>query len=108
MIKVSILYPNKPCSRFDVDYYLNVKMPLAIKLLEPALKGVSVDIGMSGATPDQAPPYAAICEFICESTQAFYDAFLPHAATLQADIHNYTDIEPVIQISQISEIKIPA
>jgi uncharacterized protein (TIGR02118 family) len=101
MIKVSILYPSKPGSRFDVDYYLNVHMPLAIKLLEPALKGVSVEIGVSGAMPDQAPPYAAIVGFTCESAQAFSDAFIPVAAELQGDIPNFTDIEPVIQISEI-------
>lgn len=101
MIKVSILYPNKPGSRFDIDYYLKVHMPLAIKLLEPALKRVSVEIGVSGATPDQPSPFAAIVGFTCESVRAFSDAFLPHAAELQGDIPNYTDIEPVIQISEI-------
>lgn len=101
MIKVSILYPNTPGKRFDADYYLNVHMPLAVRLLGPALKGVNVEIGISGAMPGQAPPYAAICGFVCESAQAFYDVFVPHAAELQGDIPNYTDVEPVIQIGDI-------
>ena len=29
MVKVSVLYPNKPGSRFDVEYYLNTHMPMA-------------------------------------------------------------------------------
>src|SRR5581483_4924234 len=53
MVKVSIFYPSKPDSRFDVDYYLNTHMPLAIGLLGSAVKAVSVEIGMFGGTPDQ-------------------------------------------------------
>lgn len=104
MIKVTILYPNKPGSRFDVEYYRTVHMPLAIRLLGSAIKAVSVEIGKSGATPDQPPPYAVICVFTCESVESFTDAFMPVSTDLQGDIPNYTDIEPVIQISETSEI----
>jgi uncharacterized protein (TIGR02118 family) len=101
MIKVSILYPNAAGSRFDADYYVNTHMPMAIESLGAAILGVSVEIGLSGATPGQAPPYAAMCHFVCETQEAFTEAFLPHAGKLQGDIPNYTDIPPVIQISEI-------
>lgn len=104
MIKVSILYPNQPGSHFDADYYLNTHMPLACRLLAPVLKGVSVDVGLSGMTPDQPPPFAAICELTCESVQEFGEALAPHQATLMGDIPNYTDIAPIIQMSQIHDI----
>ena len=39
MIKVSILYPSKPGSRFDVDYYLTVHMPMAARLLGTGRQG---------------------------------------------------------------------
>jgi len=101
MIRVTFLYPNKPGSHFNADYYINVHMPLAIRLLEPALKAVSAEIGVSGAMPDQAPPYAATAAFTFESVKAFTDAVMPHFAQLQGDIPNYTDIEPVVQIGEI-------
>jgi uncharacterized protein (TIGR02118 family) len=101
MIKVTVLYPNKPGSRFDVDYYLNVHMPLSIRLLGLALKGVSVEIGLSGATPGSTPPYAAMVGFTCESVQDFAEAIAPHNAELKADVLNYTDIQPEFQISEI-------
>lgn len=101
MIKVSIHYPNKPGSRFDTDYYINTHMPMSIDRLGAALKSVSVEIGLSGPLPDQAPPYIALCHFVCESPKAFIDAFMPHAAELQGDMPNYTDIEPIIQVSEI-------
>jgi uncharacterized protein (TIGR02118 family) len=101
MIKVSILYPNKPGSHFDVEYYLNSHMPLASRLLEPALKAVQVEIAADGASPDQVQLFAAIVGFTCESLAAFDEAFQLHAAELRADIPNYTDIEPIIQVSTI-------
>ena len=60
MVKISVLYPNKPGSRFDVDYYLNTHMPLAARLLGPAVKAITVEIGVGGAEPGQLPPFAAI------------------------------------------------
>lgn len=33
--------------------------------------------------------------------QNFMAAFTPHAAVLQGDMPNYTDIEPVIQINEV-------
>lgn len=104
MIKVSVLYPSKPGNRFDVDYYLTVHMPMAARLLGPAVKEISVEIGISGGAPGQPAPYAAIVGFTCDSVDAFTAAFMPVAGQLQGDIPNYTDIEPVIQISQIREL----
>lgn len=101
MVKVSIFFPSKPGARFDVDYYLNTHMPLVLGLLGCAVKAVSVEIGMLGGNPDQAPPFTAICAFTCETVQAFTDAFLPNADVLQSDIPKYTDIAPLIQVSEI-------
>jgi uncharacterized protein (TIGR02118 family) len=104
LIKVSILYPNQPGSHFDADYYLTSHMPLAVRLLAPVLKGASVDVGLSGMSPDQPPPFAAICELTCDSAQAFGEAFAPHQAELMQDIPNYTDVQPLIQFSEIRDI----
>jgi len=101
MVKVSIFYPSKPGARFDVDYYMATHIPLVLGLLGSAVKSVSVEIGVLGGTPDQLPPFTAICGFTCETVQAFTDAFLPNADVLQSDIPRYTDISPVIQVSEI-------
>jgi uncharacterized protein (TIGR02118 family) len=101
MIRVSIFYPSRTGSRFDVDYYLNTHMPLVLGLLGAAVKAVSVEIGIYGGMPGQEPPFTAICAFTCESVEAFTAAFLPNADVLQGDIPHYTDIAPVIQVSEI-------
>ena len=54
----------------------------------------------------QPPPFRAVAAFTCDSVRAFSEAFLPHAAELQEDIPNYTDIEPVIQVSHVSELRV--
>jgi uncharacterized protein (TIGR02118 family) len=101
MIRVNILYPNKPGAKFDYDYYLNKHMPMSQSLLGGAIKGVNVEFGLNGGPPDSTPPYVATCHLLFESLDAFYAVFLPNASALQGDIANYTDVEPVIQISEV-------
>lgn len=102
MIKVSILYPNRKGSKFDFDYYLKKHMPMSLKLLGPAIKSVSVERGVEGQEKGAAPAFVALCHFVCDSRRAFEAAFLPNAAVLREDMPRYTDIEPVIQISEIA------
>jgi len=106
MIKVSVFYRNQSGSRFDADYYLSVHMPMAAKLLGRAVKSVTAEIGVSGEAPGTQPAFAAIAAFTCDSADDFLRAFMPVADRLQGDIPNYTDIEPVIQISNLTEFPI--
>lgn len=104
MIKISILYPNNSGSRFDVGYYFETHMPMAIKLLSPhpGFKGVSVEHGLvGGVLPVEAPAYIAMCHFVFNSIEDFLVAFTPNASVLQDDIPNYTDILPTIQFSRV-------
>lgn len=103
MITVNILYPNSKGSRFDMEYYINRHMPLAIDLLSahPGFNGVSVERGVAGATPGAEAAYVALCHYRFDSVESFLAAFTPHSSTLQGDIANYTDIEPLIQFSDV-------
>ena len=103
MIKISILYPNNKDARFDMSYYIDTHMPLAIKLLSThaGFKGVSVERGLSGAMPGTEATYLVMCHFLFDSTEDFMAAFMPHAAVLQGDMGNYTDIVPIIQINEV-------
>ncbi|MFA6920650.1 MAG: EthD family reductase [Gallionella sp.] len=102
MIKISILYPNT--GRFDMDYYLGTHMPRSIGLLSNGhgYRGVSVERGVSGTSPDSAPTYIAMCHLLFDSVDDFIAVFMPNAAVLQGDMPNYTDIEPVIQFSEVA------
>ncbi len=101
MTKLTILYPNIERKKFDKDYYLNTHIPLTLKIQGVAVKHVSVEFGFSGGMPGSQPPYVAICNFLYDSFEAFASAFMPHAETLMKDIANYTDIETIIQFSEV-------
>jgi len=101
LINVSILYPFKEGGRFDLDYYLKTHMPLSVEKLRPALKGVSIEQGLVTAGTDGPPAFIVICQLRFDSVEAFFDAFSPHADLLQGDIKNYTDIDPLIQFSEV-------
>ena len=103
MNKISILYPNIQGSRFDVSYYIEIHMPMSIRLLSahPGFKGVSVERGIGGAEPGAEPAYIAMCHFLFNSVEDFLAAFVPNAEVLQSDMRNYTDIAPVIQFNEV-------
>jgi len=86
-----------------MGYYIDTHMPLSIGLLSahPGFKGVSVERGLGGATPGTDAAYIAMCHFLFNSAEDFMATFMPHAEVLQGDMPNYTDIEPVIQISEV-------
>lgn len=101
MIKVSVMYPHKDGAKFDMDYYCATHMPLVRDKLGAALKSMSVDAGLGGAAPGSAPAYVAMGHLFFDSVEAFQTAFAPHADAILGDIPNYTDIDPVIQISDV-------
>jgi uncharacterized protein (TIGR02118 family) len=101
MIKVSVFYPNSEGSTFDLDYYVNKHMPMVASEVGPALKGTGVEAGLAGGAPGAPAPYACIGTLIFDSVEAFQTSFGPKAGTIMADIPNYTNVAPVIQISEI-------
>jgi uncharacterized protein (TIGR02118 family) len=101
MIKVSVMYPNKPGARFDHAYYRDKHMPLVKRKMDDACLYYTVDKGLAGGAPGSAATYVAMCHIFCESVESFQAGFGPHAAEIMADIANYTDQAPVIQISDV-------
>jgi uncharacterized protein (TIGR02118 family) len=101
MIKVSVFYPNNEGSKFDMHYYCNSHIPMVRQKLGPACKGAAVEQGVAGPTPGSRPAFVAMGHIYFESVEAFQTAFGPHAEAIMADIPNYTDIQPTIQISEV-------
>ncbi|MBQ0757189.1 MAG: EthD family reductase [Amphritea sp.] len=101
MIKVSVMYPNSSDVKFDIDYYCDTHMPMVAELLGDALKGSAVDYGMAGGAPGEAPAFVAMGHMTYESVEAFQKAFGPNAKQILSDLPNFTDAQPVIQISEI-------
>lgn len=101
MIKVTILYANGDGKKFDMDYYSNKHMPMVAGLLGDSLKMYEIDKGIAGRTPGEPIPYLAIGYFYFDKLSEFQHSFGPHAEKIRNDIANYTNIQPVIQISEV-------
>ena len=69
--------------------------------LGAALKGSAVDQGLGGAAPGSPATFVAMAHLLFDSVEAFQGAFGPHADVIMADIPNYTDTQPTIQISEV-------
>jgi uncharacterized protein (TIGR02118 family) len=101
MIKVSVLYPGGPGIRFDMGYYTSKHMPMVKQKCGPACKSIGAELGVSAGEPGSKPTYVAIGHLTFDSVDSFQQAFGPHASEILADIPNYTNAKPVIQISEI-------
>ena len=101
MTKVSVLYPNVEGKTFDMDYYLNTHLPLVGELLGDALKGATVEQGLGGAAPGSPAPFVAMGNMYYDSVEDFGKAFGSNAEKILGDLPNFTNIEPVIQISEV-------
>ena len=102
MTRISFLYPYVKHSRFDFDYYVKTHMPWSIGIFSahPAFRGVSVERGI-GSGAGAEPAYVAVCHFLFETLDDFMAVVVPNSDALRADMKNYTDIEPVVQISNV-------
>ena len=101
MIRLNILYPNTPGSRFDLDYYLGTHMPMSRRLLGEACQGITLERGIAGAEPDAPPTYVMSCHMLFDSVDAFLAIWSLVGEQLGGDIPNYTDVQPLIQFSEV-------
>jgi uncharacterized protein (TIGR02118 family) len=101
MIKVSVLYPAGENTKFDMDYYCTKHMPMVQQKLGAACKKIAVEQGIAGGSKGAPPTYIAMGHLYLDSAAAFEAAFAPHASAIMGDIPNYTDVQPVIQISEV-------
>jgi uncharacterized protein (TIGR02118 family) len=101
MIKVDVMYPHREGARFDHAYYRDRHMPMVAEKLGDACKAWSVDKGLAGGAPGSPPPYVAKCALYFDSVEAFQSGMGRHGREIMADVPNYTDIAPVMQVSEV-------
>ncbi len=94
MIRVSVTYPSAEGSTFDHDYYQATHVPLCLSSW-PTAKSASIEKGING-------PSTAAVHFTFDSMEDFQASMgSPETAAVMADVANYTNITPVMQISEI-------
>jgi len=97
MIDVMVAYPNKDDLTFDDRYYLENHVPLVESLLgEHGLRYARVHRGI-----DAASSYHLIAHLGFDSAEEFESAFDTVGQQLTDDIAKFTNVEPLIQVSEV-------
>lgn len=101
MFVISVLYPLTPSTTFDMDYYLNSHLPLVNRLFGPkGQRSARVFKGVSDGG-EGTPTFGVIVELFFDDMESLMAALSTHGAETQADIPNFTDSIPVVQISEV-------
>jgi uncharacterized protein (TIGR02118 family) len=102
MIRLSAIYPATDGQTFDDAYYFGKHHELCVARLKPeGMVSCEFDKGLSDASGGK-PPYIAIAHLVFNSIDDFQKAMAKHGQEIMADIPNYTKIQPVLQISEIT------
>jgi len=102
--KVAILYPNGDDKTFDFDYYEKKHMPMVAGFIGKNLKFYEIDKGIAGRTANDKAPFAAIGYFYINDVAEYNKAIGQNINTIVSDFKNYTNIQPVVQISEIKQV----
>lgn len=101
LIKVSIMYPAGEGKTFDMDYYETKHMPMVAGFLGDNLVKYTIERALASGIPNQPLPYVAIGTFYVKNLPDYQAAIAPNRDAIRADIANYTNIAPVILVSEL-------
>src|SRR5436309_12572427 len=102
MVRLSVLYPATPGSRFDWDYYLSSHVDLVHRLWDPlGLIKLEIDRGVGGLPPGEPAPFHAIGYLTFATLGELQTALVSSAPQLVADQAKYTDVQSVVMISDV-------
>lgn len=98
-MSLNVIYPNHDGARFDMNYYRETHIPLAMKVM----KADSVILIEGVPMGDTPAPYVMIAHFQFASPEALKVARdNPHMAEVRADIPTFTDIKPTVMLGKSS------
>ena len=101
LIKVSVMYPYAEGKTFNMEYYETKHMPMVAKLLGSNLIKYSIEKGLASGIPNQPLPFMAIGVFYVKSLNDYQAAITPNRDAIRADFSNYTNISPIILVSEV-------
>jgi uncharacterized protein (TIGR02118 family) len=98
-MSLNVIYPNHEGARFDIRYYRDTHIPLAMKVMKANSVILIEGVPMGAA----AAPYAMIAHFQFASPEALKAALdNPGMAELRADVAAFTNIKPTVMMGKSS------
>ncbi|PYX43064.1 MAG: EthD family reductase [Acidobacteria bacterium] len=97
MQRVTVLYPNAADTKFDFDYYLAKHVPWVAGLVG---QKIEVRRGIASVSGSRAA-FICVATIFIESAEQFKAVFAEHGAKILADIPNYTNSQPFVQIDEV-------
>lgn len=101
LIKVSVMYPYAEGKTFNMEYYETKHMPMVAALLGSNLVKYTIEKGLASGIPNQALPFMAIGTFYVKSLSEYQAAIGPNRDSIRADFPNYTNVTPIILVSEV-------
>lgn len=101
LIKISIMYPFAEGKTFNMEYYETRHMPMVAGFLGANLVKYTIEKGIASGIPNQPLPYMAIGTFYVKSLSDYQAAIAPNRGAIRADFANYTNVAPVILVSEV-------
>jgi uncharacterized protein (TIGR02118 family) len=101
MIAFTVMYPDEPGRRFDMEYYREKHLALVKEKVGGALKGVSLETGLSGPAPGSPAAYRVVARLLFDRIEDIGTYMAPHVPAFDADVPNFTDLTPQFQINEV-------
>ena len=101
LIKVSVMYPFAEGKTFDMEYYEGKHMPMVAGYLGANLVKYTIEKGVANGIPNQPLPYMAVGTFYVKSLSDYQAAIGPNRDAIRADFQNYTNVAPIILVSEV-------
>ena len=101
MIRITTLYRNTEGAYFNFDYYINTHLALIRERMSGAGL-VSMEVAKGMDNPDGSPAeHLCIFHIYFSTLAAGLRGIEQHGAEFAADIPNYTNIEPQVQVAEV-------
>ncbi len=101
LIKISVMYPYAEGKTFNMEYYETKHMPMVAGYLGANLVKYTIEKGLASGIPNQPLPFMAIGTFYVKSLSDYQAAIAPNRDAIRADFANYTNVAPIILVSEV-------
>ena len=95
------MYPLSEGKTFNMEYYQTKNMPMVANFLGANMVKYTIEKGLASGIPNQPLPYMAIGTFYVKSLEEYQAAISPNRDAIRADFANYTNVLPVILVSEV-------